>query len=123
MNMMALQAAVFIALAILVQGLQALFPHHVFLHSYADDILILPLVFSCYRLLYCLPAHRRMHTLPWWYVLTGTCLVCLYFEWLLPVVWKHKGFTSDIMDIGAYCAGTGMYVLLNYTRKPSTKFA
>ena len=78
--------------------------HVPFIHSYLDDVLVLPIVLGIMLLLFrkyiVLDEHYQF---PFMYVIASVMLYASVFEYYLP---KHSvRFTSDPLDIAAYALG------------------
>lgn len=78
-------------------------------HSYLDDLVCFPIVFTVG-----LAAYRAIHrdggyVLSHWQVWPAVGLYAVMFEWVLPSV--SPVYTADVFDVVAYVIGTGVFLM------------
>ena len=88
-----------IILAICSQILQHTPYTNIFVNSYADDLLIMPIVFESSYIINVNLQKKEWH-LPFTHLIVTTAMASVFFEGLLP--YFDKRFTSDAWDAACY---------------------
>lgn len=86
--------------------------HEVWIDSYLDDVLFLPLVFGFFRLLKRVISREPDWDIPHAWMINTLLFVSVYFEGILPLF--SNRFTSDPLDIIAYTGGMTAYIFARY---------
>ena len=101
-------ALLLIALAFAINQfiLKNLFPENIFLHSWYNDTLAMPAIFSFGALARAATKVNIAFTNLYFFVLTLFC--SFVFEYIRPIFVKNS--VTDKYDIVAYCIGAAVYI-------------